>query len=547
MKSKLLISICALWYILFLGSCTQSEQVTELLLQADSIIYNHPDSVENILNKISNVKLSDRQSADYWRLRTNTHILKRKSTAEDSMIVPALNYYKKHKMQKELKESYRLTLNHLAWKNDSTNYRLYIEEAEQLAKQENDSLLNYTILRSIGNNFYDRKNYESAYQYYVKASEYNDSDPSIFYTAALAYSQIKNNDSIDYWMQKAINLAKQQKDTAAVFHYYRNYADIQTVAKEYDKALINIRNMERYNTYPFSAAPFMNAMIFFQQHKLDSAQYYLKKMTEQNLGPDDKRSFLFTKKGLEVFQNIISYAQGGSFDFQSIGQYTDSLNTDREIRMRKFEEQVLAKQQLAEQNQELIINKQRTQLLLLSILSLALTIAVIAYLYIKRKKDKLYRMEEKMESLQKLLADVSDDLKYSRENSSYFKKVLLQQLGLIRLTASNPTKQNQEMLQCMTKISNHEIPVDSLIVWEDLYALIDSLYDNLYTKMKKNFGDILTEKEIQLCCLLCANFTTKEINVITQQSIRTIYQRKTTIREKLNMQQAEDIVEFINK
>ena len=103
------------------------------------------------------------------------------------------------------------------------------------------------------------------------------------------------------------------------------------------------------------------------------------------------------------------------------------------------------------------------------------------------------------------------------------------------------------MLQCMTKITNGEIPIDSLIVWEDLYALIDFLYNNLYTKMKKDFGDILSEKEIQLCCLLCANFTTKEINVITKQSIRTIYQRKTTIREKLNMQQAEDIIEFIRR
>lgn len=547
MKCKRIISICTFWYILFLSSCTKSEQITELLVHADSIVYSHPDSVENILNKISDIKLSDRQTADYSRLRTNAHILNRKSTVEDSMIIYALNYYKKHNMQKELKESYMLALNHLAWKNDSTNYRLYMEDAKELVKLENDSLFSFTILRSIANNYYDKKNYELAYRYYVKASEYNDFDPSIFYTAALANSQIKNNDSVDYWMQKAINLAKQQKDTASVFHYYRNYADIQIGAKKYDKALINIRNMERYNRYPINVAPFMTAIIFFQQHKLDSAQYYLNKMTEQKLGSNDKRSFLFTKKGLEFFQNIISYAQGGSFDFQSIGQYTDSLNVDREIRMKKFEEQVLAKQQLSEQNHALIINKQRIQLLLLSILSLALIVAVIAYLYIKRKKEKLYRMEEKMESLQKLLADVSDDLKYSRENSSYFKKVLLQQLGLIRLTASNPTKQNQEMLQCMTKITNDEIPVDSLIVWEDLYALIDSLYNNLYTKMKNSFGDILTEKEMQLCCLLCAHFTTKEINVITQQSVRTIYQRKTTIREKLNMQEAEDIIEFIRR
>ena len=50
------------------------------------------------------------------------------------------------------------------------------------------------------------------------------------------------------------------------------------------------------------------------------------------------------------------------------------------------------------------------------------------------------------------------------------------------------------------------------------------------------------EKEIQLCCLLCAGFSTKEISVVTQQSVRTIYQRKTDIRHKLGMDEKEDII-----
>ena len=57
----------------------------------------------------------------------------------------------------------------------------------------------------------------------------------------------------------------------------------------------------------------------------------------------------------------------------------------------------------------------------------------------------------------------------------------------------------------------------------------------------------LSEKEIQLCCLLCAGFSTKEISVVTQQSVRTIYQRKTDIRHKLGMDEKEDIVAFIQR
>ena len=43
------------------------------------------------------------------------------------------------------------------------------------------------------------------------------------------------------------------------------------------------------------------------------------------------------------------------------------------------------------------------------------------------------------------------------------------------------------------------------------------------------------EQENQLCCLLKGNFSTKAINMLTRQSLQTIYQRKTQIRQKLSI------------
>lgn len=548
MNYKLIITTCIFCHALLEVGCTKTVEPDELLTSADSIIFTHTDSAISILDKVAESTLSDRQEADYWRLQTTLHILQGKSTVEDSMIIFALNYYKKHNMQKELKEAYKLTLNHLAWNNDTLNYNLYMEEASNLAKQINDSLFKYTILRSLANDFYFKNDYKFAYRYYAKATEYNNSYSSTFYMAALAYSWIGNSDTIGYWMQKGLDLAKKQKDSASMRHYYRNYADILIRFKEYDKALANIKNMELYSTdTSFSVAPYMITIIYMQQHQLDSAQFYINMMKKQDFSKKNKRSFVFTSKGLALIQNIIDYAKGGDFNFELIGRYSDSLLFDQNRRIKKFEEQVLIKQKLSEQNQELVIKKQRIQLLLLSIIFIASISIILTYLYIRSKKNKLYQMEEKMESIQKILKDVTVDLEEDRKNSSYFKKVLLQQLGLIRQTASNPTSQNQEMLQRMAKITNDEIPIDSLIIWDDLYALVDSLYDNFYTKVKNTFGNILNEKEIQLCCLLCVNFTTKEVSVVSQQSVRTIYQRKTTIREKLNMLQGEDIVEFLKR
>ena len=151
--------------------------------------------------------------------------------------------------------------------------------------------------------------------------------------------------------------------------------------------------------------------------------------------------------------------------------------------------------------------------------------------------------EEKREVLEKLLREATTA---NEKDSTFFKKVLLQQLGLIKIVASTPTDHNQELLKQVSFINNKETSADDMLVWDDLYKLIDSIYDGFYSKLSLKYGSVLTEKEKQLACLLCAGFSTKEISVISQQGIQTIYQRKTTIRQKLKMDEKEDIVDFIN-
>ena len=171
------------------------------------------------------------------------------------------------------------------------------------------------------------------------------------------------------------------------------------------------------------------------------------------------------------------------------------------------------------------------------------SIIVLTFLYIRRKRSKLIEAEEKHEVLEKLLKEATAA---NEKDNAFFKKVLLQQLGFIKIVASTPTGHNQELLKQVSYINNRDIPADDMLVWDDLYKLIDSIYDGFYTKLSLKYGSILTEKEKQLACLLCAGFSTKEICVINQQGIQTIYQRKTTIRQKLKMDEKEDIVDFIS-
>jgi DNA-binding CsgD family transcriptional regulator len=239
---------------------------------------------------------------------------------------------------------------------------------------------------------------------------------------------------------------------------------------------------------------------------------------------------------------IADYAEGKAVNLHRMGRLNDEYWLNVRENELLIEEKINVRNRLEQQNLTLTIARQRILLYITwAAILLALT-AVFMSVYIRRKQMKLTEAEERQEVLEKLLKETAAA---GEEKSAFFKKALLQQLGLIRIVASAPTSHNQDLLKQVSLISNREIPSDDMLVWDDLYKLTDSLYEDFYTALASKYGEILTEKEKQLCCLLCAGFSTKEISVITRQGIQTIYQRKTTIRQKLEMDEKEDIIDFV--
>lgn len=194
---------------------------------------------------------------------------------------------------------------------------------------------------------------------------------------------------------------------------------------------------------------------------------------------------------------------------------------------------------------QITIQRQKDQMLFL-VITFILTFTIAGLLlWVRNRKNKFLEREEEIDALRKLLSESSESGD-SNKNDRFFKKILLQQLGVIKIATSNPTSANLELLKKMKKIASKEVDVDTLLNWDDLFQIIDYIYDGFYTSLIKKYGAVLNEKEIQLCTLLKANFTTKEIGVVTQQSVRTIYQRKSTIRQTLQMPEAEDIATFLS-
>ena len=125
------------------------------------------------------------------------------------------------------------------------------------------------------------------------------------------------------------------------------------------------------------------------------------------------------------------------------------------------------------------------------------------------------------------------------------RRVMLQQLGIIKMVAETPTEQNREMLRKISSIdSNND---GELVNWNNVFELINTLYSGFYNKLHAVWGQTLTAKEEQIIVLMVAGFSTKEISVITGQTTSTIYVRKSSIRKKLGIAEKQDILTFLRE
>ena len=542
----------------FVG-CRQAD-AGRLLRLADAQVGVNVDSIYSLLAKIEEPsQLSGQERLLYGWLKTYVHYRWNNSMAEDSLILPAFNYYISQNDTAKQLLSYHLKASYLYWLKEYEQSMTVIDSGIVAAKALQDTA---EVVDMLGEKAYW---YVYVWKDYAKAIETFREAIALKEKAELCFSigiamGLQKEDSASYYMNRSVELAVQAGDTTKIVHYLRNYAQLQAyLIKEYAGAIASIRRMEQYvkDSAQLSMGDLVKVEVFLKDGLLDSAQYYLDRERKRAAG---SAKFLTEENIASVYQAMIDYTCHRTFDVLDVMRYNDSVANALSAVHSTIRRKDESKESLSQANLILTVERQEAQLTLLFSLLLLVLVGGGAFFYIRNRRNKLIEAEERVETLTRLLEEVTknsetdtigiqttenDEVASEVEDGQFFRKILLKQLGIIRLVAKQPTSQNQELLRRISGITNHELPVESLLVWEDLYPVIDRVYDSFYTKMMRRFGEMLIDKEQQLCCLLCADFSTKEISVVTQQSIPTIYQRKTNIRKKLGMGEKEDVVEFI--
>jgi len=554
-RNKLITPSVLIVLVFLLIACNKN--TGSILKTADEVVRNYPDSALTLLSQIENpARLENQEKADYWRIHSLAHNPKSDPIVMDSLILYSLHFYQSNQQTNHLLETYALAGDYYGWKNQPDSAISLYNRGFTLAKNLKDTARISEFLSKAGMIEFHRGRHKEAVEYFKTRIHYDPKNHESYYLASFSPEQI--NDSIQYYIDEAVRLALQQKtntDTLYAAHYLRNYADALVVKKDYDKAIELIKRTGELAAYykHFEANDIMMTRIYINKGQLDSAQFYLDKAKTEHgqsfMGTPNEYNLISDINTESLFQAIIDTKRNrdASNTYYLMDHFNDSIIHAIVVNFQAEQKKTIEQNNMEKKNMRLFISKQRFQMILITTLFFIMLASIAVYLYILKRKSKLKEVEERVDSLQQLFREALNIKDEKATNNQLFRKTLLQQLGTIRLIATTPTKQNQQLLSQIIDISKEAVSTESLLKWDDLYAIIDFVYDKFYTKLIRKYGDVLIEKEIQLCCLLCANFSTAEISAVMQQHTHTIYQRKSTIRGKIHMGDKEDIIAFLEE
>ena len=522
------------------------ELCTELQ-RAEALMYPYPDSALHILQTMD--MPGDELNRATWALFTTQAKYKLYQTQSDSLINIALPYFLENgdTQRKALTLYYRAAL-YKEHKDIEKAQEFYYQAIKEVEKTE-DYVLGHLIYAGLGGLYlyrdlidYAKEVYNKAYDYAQMANNKKAMIASCMYLGRIEKELHNYNKAIVYY-NEAITLSKEINASEMLVSALNDLALGYMYSKDFQNALHYIKesikiaekdsleiNESRYTTI---------GQIYLKLNQLDSAEFYIKKaLTSSNVYRLENAYItlhnIYNKKNL--------YKEASS-SLAKAWIYNDSITKlDKSRTLIEMQEKYDQQKVKDEAAMEIRLQKQRTQTTIGIIIVVVLLAGIYARHRYRQRIARLAEAEERIDTLSRMLEEAQQA---TGEDDAFVKRMLLQQLGVIRLVAGTPTAQNQALLRRLSELGNDQVPVEELIVWEDLYPIIDRLYNGFHAHLTERFGSVLTDKEVQICCLLCAGFSTKEISVITHQSTSSIYVRKTSIRKKLGIEEGADIVEAV--
>lgn len=556
--------ICLIVIAISFCSC-QSGQITDILLQADRLVENDPDSALTLLSSYLYPETLDQ--ADFAAYQLMYTKAKDKCymdlSGDTTVILKSLTYYKGHgnASQKGWSNYYAGRVFEEAGKLFEAG--IYFLKAAEYAGEIPDALLGMMANFSLGilhdkQYAFDKslEAYKESYAIYSQTPEEKYTD-ILLHSIGSEYGINGDRDSAYYYLEKALEIAHERKDTMKMAAIYNDIGLYLQEDSQYPKA--------KY--YLQQSLSFANDSSEIITRKMDLAEIhaYLNEPDSAFFLLNEVRSAVEESDDIElraVYYSALAKTEAANKNYESAFFYQNRYVTcvDSVYQLQRKGslaevEHIYNYIKYQEENEKLYAVQHRAIVIGSIVLSILLVFSLILGWMKWKKKQDLSKAEDTVDVLRKMEKenqsnsnnDAVNQAKLSGcsgdEKDMMVKKALLMQLNITKVLSqlNEKSEKEQSFLEKFNSLfygEQHTLEID----WSEIYLLIDLLYDDFAGKLKSYYSEILLEKEIQLCCLLKANMDTIEIACVMKQSINTVRTRKTSIRKKLKAPDGADII-----
>lgn len=532
-----------------MASCSRSDaQYEKNIADAEQLIENNPDSALAILETIdpSDFK-ADSLKAKLYYLKAYGHLKRNRSMIEDSLISFAHNYYRGKDIVKDMRSGMAFAW-YKFWVGDTPGSIAVFDSLITLTDAP-DSLMTQVIRIRVllgASEYQGRQIIQLAKRLYqLETDSLRKMEAKYMLLGGYLYSA--ETDSALYFNKELIDYARNhnQREKQFIFTLERAQLLSESGREDESDSLINkIFDMVGQDNEAADQLNFQRAINDLNRGDVNRAAHHLAiadSLAFKMRGNDDA----YFRSYSNMLHAIIDVKRTGRIKLMQIAGLNNRMN--EKFNRMKASQWESERGALYQQNRALSLkaeSRRKTVIILVISLTALLILGGSAWIIITRRQRESEK-EERIEALQKMVDEYKSTpaQQTGTTDSSALRGIMLKQLGIIKMVAETPTEQNREMLRKISSIDGETN--GGLVDWEKVFEIIDNLYSGFYSKLHRQYGELLTPKEEQIIVLMVAGFSTKEISVITGQTTSTIYVRKSSIRKKLGVPEKEDIVEFL--
>lgn len=514
----LMVSLCA---------CNNSSQKDRILNIAESIIVEHPDSAQAVLETLYPYsKLTHQQRARCGVLLATAKLRQNKAFASDSLLNYSISYFKQNNDSTELFKAYQLKAYQAMWRIQQDSMFYYLQQSINTVGKGNKTQL-YALnmkLADIYSEPYAEKDYNKAIGYTKTALTYAETDQQKAYALhqiGVLYSLIKENDSALVYIARAIDFSQQNKGESNYIQYVLNYANTPNV--NYEEAKRYLSELPENSLGRLITLGFLN----LNNRHIDMAEYFCNKADSLFNSAPDKYS-INTYNNLRILHACVEYA------------LNEKVSVDEGVTRNDSISQVISRKEALTSeisNNNLLLQKYihesqlRTQRKIVIILSIIFFGIILFFLYDRNNKKRYIKLRKELDQIRvnqiELQSTDSENDPNTELTKIWKKRVDICRDSFVR----NGWMKKLQLLEGNDKHSN-----DSFLPPAERNKLRKKLFEEFTDVIIdiKTAGNGVNLDDLSLCllCLLKVNNTTiSKCMGASENAIRT---RKSRLKEKLD-------------